>query len=67
MIILENNDNSYETAFRRLEYIKDLINAADKVIESAEGDIPPSVTRAISRMYTAASSAESVLKYIDEN
>lgn len=67
MVILENNDNSYETNFRRLEYIKDIVNAANKVIESAEGDIPPSLTRAISRIYTAASSVESVLKYIDEN
>ncbi len=67
MVILENNDNSYETAFRRLEYIKDIINAADKVIESAEGDIPPSLTRAISRIYTAASSAEYVLQYIKES
>ena len=67
MKIFESDDNSYETNFKRLEYIKDIINAADKVIESAEGDIPPSLTRAISRIYTAASSAESVLKYIDEN
>lgn len=67
MVILENNDNSYETNFKRLEYIKDIVNAADNAVESAEGDIPPSLTRAISRIYTAASSAESVLKYIDEN
>ena len=67
MVILENNDNSYETNFTRLEYIKDIVNAADNAVESAEGDIPPSLTRAISRIYTAASSAESVLKYIDEN
>lgn len=67
MKILESNDNSYETNFRRLDYIKDVVNAADKAIESAEGDIPPSLTRAISRIYTAASSVESVLKYIDEN
>ena len=67
MVILENNDNSYETNFKRLEYIKDIVNAADNAVESAEGDIPPSLTRAISRIYTAASSAESVLKYINEN
>ena len=67
MKILENNDNSYETNFRRLEYIKDVVNAADKAVESAEGDIPPSLTRVISRMYIAASSVESILKYIDEN
>lgn len=65
MKIFESNDNSYETNFRRLEYIKDVVNAADKAVEFAEGDISPSLTRAISRMYTAASSAESVLKYID--
>lgn len=67
MKIFESSDNSYETNFRRLEYIKDVVNAADKAVESAEGDIPPSLTRAISRIYTAASSAESVLKYINEN
>lgn len=67
MKIIESNDNSYETNFRRLEYIKDVVNAADKAVESVEGDILPSLTRAISRIYTAASSAESVLKYIDEN
>ena len=67
MKIFESNDNSYETNFKRIEYIKDIINAIDKAVESAEDEIPPSVTRAISRMYTAASSAESVLKYIDEN
>lgn len=67
MKIIESNDNSYETNSRRLEYINDVVNTADKAVESVEGDIPPSLTRAISRMYTAASSVESVLKYIDEN
>lgn len=67
MKIFESNDNSYETNFRRLEYIKDVVNAADEAVESAEGDIPPSLTRAILRIHTAASSAESVLKYIHEN
>lgn len=67
MKILENNDNSYETNFRRLEYIKDVVNAADKAVESAKSEIPSSLTRVISRMYIAASSVESILKYIDEN
>lgn len=67
MVILENNDNSYETAFKRLEYIKDIVNAADNAVESAEGEIPPSLTRAISRIYTAASSAEYVLQYMKES
>lgn len=71
MKILENNvtsgylsdsdDSSYEANFRRLEYIKDIVNAADKAVESAKREIPLSLTRAISRIYTAASSAESVL------
>lgn len=67
MKIFESNDNSYETNSNRLEYIKDIVNAADKAIESAEGEIPPSLARAISRMYTAASSAEYVLQYIKES
>ena len=67
MKIFESNDNSYETNSNRLEYIKDIVNAADKAIESAEGEIPLSLARAISRMYTAASSAEYVLQYIKES
>ena len=67
MKIFESDDNSYETNFKRLEYIKDIVNAADNAVESAEGEIPPSLTRAISRIYTAASSAEYVLQYIKES